>query len=196
MWGGGAASPKREPSERVKAILADLTLEQKIGQLNQLATNTVARNVYSHELDAEKALAFAQNNFIGSFLSPPTAVVGPPINKTDMVKFIYDLQTIFVNNGAQLPLLLGSDAVHGHHYIRGATIFPHQINLGAALNPALSMKMAEITAKDTRAVGFTWNFSPILDIAQHPGWPRMFESFGEDPHVRTLPPDPKMKWNK
>ena len=96
---------------------------------------------------------------------------------------IYDLQRIFLEEGVQLPVLYGVDSVHGANYVGGATLFPQQINGAASFNRELVERMGAITAKDTRAVGAPWTFAPILDLATHPAWPRMYETFGEDPYL-------------
>ncbi len=80
-----------------------------------------------------------------------------------------------------VPILFGIDAVHGHNNVRGATIFPHNIGLGAAGSPQLAAEIARITAKEMRATGLDWNFAPTLAVVGNSQWGRTYESFGCDP---------------
>ncbi|KAG0226037.1 hypothetical protein BGW41_004420 [Actinomortierella wolfii] len=75
------------------------------------------------------------------------------------------------------------DSVHGANYVDGAILFPQQIGLAATFNPVIAEEVGRITAKDTRTAGIPWVFGPILDVAVHKMWPRVYETFGEDPHV-------------
>ena len=80
-----------------------------------------------------------------------------------------------------VPILFGLDAVHGHNNVRGATIFPHNIGLGATGDPQLAAEAARVTAKEVLATGVEWSFSPTLAVAGNPQWGRTYESFGNDP---------------
>ena len=80
-------------------------------------------------------------------------------------------------------MVFGLDSVHGAIYVRGATIFPHQINQAATFNTTATQQAGRITAKDTKAAGIPWVFTPILGIATKPAWSRVMETFGEDPHL-------------
>ena len=80
-----------------------------------------------------------------------------------------------------IPILFGIDAVHGHNNVRGATIFPHNIGLGAAGDPGLAAEVARATAKEMLATGLEWNFAPTLAVAGNCQWGRTYESFGSDP---------------
>lgn len=82
---------------------------------------------------------------------------------------------------AGIPILFGVDAVHGHGNLRGATIFPHSIGLGAANDPELVARIARVTAREILASGLDWNFEPTLAVVQNCQWGRTYESFGSDP---------------
>ena len=85
-----------------------------------------------------------------------------------------------------IPVLWGTDAVHGHNNVRGATLFPHNIGLGAARNPELIEAIAEATAREVTATGIPWTFAPTLAVARDDRWGRTYESYSEDPElVRT-----------
>ena len=80
-------------------------------------------------------------------------------------------------------MLWGTDAVHGHNNIPGATIFPHNIALGAARDPALIRRIGEITALEVRVTGLDWAFSPTVAVARDARWGRTYESYSEDPDL-------------
>ena len=77
----------------------------------------------------------------------------------------------------------GSDAVHGHNNIVGATLFPHNIGLGAARDPALMRRIGAVTAIEMRVTGLDWTFAPTLAVARDDRWGRTYESFSEDPAI-------------
>ncbi|MGH8550382.1 MAG: glycoside hydrolase family 3 N-terminal domain-containing protein [Methylococcales bacterium] len=85
-----------------------------------------------------------------------------------------------------IPVLYGIDAVHGHHYLRNGTVFPHNLGLAATWNPELVRKIYELTALEARATGIPWNFAPVLDVGRQPFWSRFFETFGEDSYLVSV----------
>ena len=85
------------------------------------------------------------------------------------------------DHGFGIPILFGVDAVHGHGNLRGATIFPHSIGLGAANSPELVARIARVTAREILASGLDWNFAPTIAVVQNCQWGRTYESFGNDP---------------
>jgi beta-glucosidase len=95
-------------------------------------------------------------------------------------------QTRALSTRLGIPLIYGVDAVHGHSNVFGATIFPHNIGLGATRNPELIRRVGEITAKEVYATGILWTFSPCLCVARDERWGRTYESFGEDPEIATM----------
>ena len=84
-----------------------------------------------------------------------------------------------------IPLLYGVDAVHGHQLVPGATVFPHNIGLGATGDPDLVERIAAATAVEVAATGASWNFAPCVAVVQDVRWGRTYESFGEDPALVT-----------
>ena len=85
----------------------------------------------------------------------------------------------------QIPLIYGVDAVHGHNNVVGATLFPHNIGLGATRDPALVERVGQVTANEVRATGIPWTFAPCLCVTRDERWGRSYESFGEDPALVT-----------
>ncbi|CAK4080501.1 unnamed protein product, partial [Aphanomyces euteiches] len=83
------------------------------------------------------------------------------------------------------PIIYGLDSVHGANYVKDAVLFPQQINIGATFNPKFAKSMGTIAARDTKASGMNWLFTPILDVSRHKAWPRTYETYGEDPLVAS-----------
>ena len=85
-----------------------------------------------------------------------------------------------------IPILYGVDAVHGQNNVTGATIFPHNIGLGAANDPDLVERIARITAREVLATGVDWTFAPTLAVARNKQWGRTYESYSEDRDCHLL----------
>ena len=83
----------------------------------------------------------------------------------------------------KVPVIWGTDAVHGHNNVYGATLFPHNIGLGAAHDPKLLQRIGHATAEQVRATGISWAFAPTLAVVQNPRWGRTYESYSSDPEL-------------
>lgn len=178
--GAGAAgdladAPYRDPSLPVDVRVADLlgrmTLEEKVGQMAQAERADV---------DADPSLITEFG--LGSLLSGggSTPASNTPEAWADMVD---RYQQAALDTRLGIPLLYGVDSVHGHGNLYGATVFPHNIGLGATRDPELVRRIAHITAEETRASGPQWAFAPCLCVARDDRWGRTYESFGEDPDL-------------
>ena len=162
----------REPvAARVEDLLGRMTLAEKIGQMAQAERADV---------DADPSLI--TTNHLGSILSGGGSVPSPntPEAWADMVD---RFQRAALETRLGIPLLYGVDSVHGHANLKGATVFPHNIGLGATRDPALVEEIAHITAEETRASGPQWAFAPCLCVARDDRWGRTYESFGETPEL-------------
>ncbi|MDM4720855.1 carbohydrate binding domain-containing protein [Micromonospora sp. WMMA1363] len=160
--------PSRPVDERVADLLGRMSVEEKVGQMTQAERNA---------LDAPDDPATWR---LGSLLSGGGSTPDPntPESWADMVD---GYQTRTLQTRLQIPLVYGVDAVHGHSNLRGATIFPHNIGLGAARDPDLVERAGHITAKETRATGPQWSFAPCACVARDDRWGRTYEAYGEDP---------------
>ncbi|HCV81262.1 MAG TPA: beta-glucosidase, partial [Zunongwangia profunda] len=96
---------------------------------------------------------------------------------------ISQIQETALKDRLEIPVLYGVDMIHGATYTVGATMFPQQIGQAATRNRDLVRRGAEVTAYETRASSISWNFSPVLDLGMDPRFPRIWESFGEDPYL-------------
>ena len=158
--------PKVPIEERVEDLLARMTLAEKIGQMTQVERNSI------HNEDITTW-------FVGSLLSGGGGYPTPntPEAWADMVNGYqeYALQTRL-----GIPLIYGVDAVHGHGNLRGATIFPHNIGLGATRDPELVERIGRVTALEMIATGIYWNFGPVVAVPRDIRWGRTYEGYSEN----------------
>ncbi|MDM9632604.1 glycoside hydrolase family 3 protein [Robiginitalea aurantiaca] len=154
-----------ETERKIDALLKGLTLEQKIGQMTQ---------VLHFEPLTEGEVAAGR---IGSVIHTQGPLPGE--GAMGWQQRFRNLQEMALASGPGIPLLFGVDAVHGQNTYEGATIFPHNIGLGASQNADLVEKAAAITALEAQATGFNWVFSPCIAIPFNEKWGRVYEAFSE-----------------
>ena len=152
--------------QRVESLLAQMTLDEKIGQMVQV------------DMLALKNKADIQKYFLGSMLSGGSS--DPADNRPETwLKAVNEYQSWALKTRLKIPLIYGIDAVHGHNNIDGAVVFPHHIGLGATHNPALVEQAEHITALEVAGTGIRWAFAPCIAVAQNERWGRTYESFGD-----------------
>ena len=156
---------------RVAQLLSRLTSAQKVGQLIQADIGSITPDDLRHY-----PLGSILN---GGNSSPRDDKLAAPSEWLTLADRFYDAAMAASPIG--LPLLWGTDAVHGHNNIPGATIFPHNIGLGAARDAQLIRRIGEITALEVRVTGLDWAFSPTVAVARDARWGRTYESFAENP---------------
>ncbi|WP_207946047.1 glycoside hydrolase family 3 protein [Actinomadura sp. 7K534] len=174
-----AAAPAHAPyldqrlpvPKRVADLLRRMTLEEKVGQMTQ-----AERGAVDGDRDQITALK------LGSVLSGGGSVPADntPAGWADMVD-AYQEKALATR--LRIPLLYGIDSVHGHGNLVGATVFPHNIGMGAARNPGLVREIQAITAKETRATGPQWIFGPCVCVVRDLRWGRSYEAYGETPEL-------------
>ena len=151
--------------QKVEALLEQMTLDEKIGQMSQIRHFE------------ENADAHISEKFIGSVIH--TQGPTPGNSAKEWQKRFIELQKKALATRLGIPLLFGVDAVHGQNTFEGATIFPHNIGLGATNNEELVYEIAKITALESQATGFNWVFSPCVAIPYNEKWGRVYEAFSE-----------------
>lgn len=166
---------------KVKQLLAQMTLEEKIGQMTQISIQVVSKTRgtvdQKHEIDHEKLVEAITKYHVGSILNVWDVAHSPEYWQ----ELITQIQNIAIKDTRLgIPVIYGIDAIHGANYTLGATIFPQNIAMAATWNPELVRRNAAITAREVRACGIPWNFNPVLGVGRQPLWPRLFETFGED----------------
>ncbi|MDT8439005.1 MAG: glycoside hydrolase family 3 N-terminal domain-containing protein [Wenzhouxiangellaceae bacterium] len=163
---------------RIDALMARMSLEQKIGQIIQAEIQHVTPD------EIQRYGLGSVLNGGGSF---PELDRRAPIAKwTELATALHEAARRPMAEGLPaIPLLWGTDAVHGHNNVHGATIFPHNIALGATRNAELVRAIARATAEDVAATGIDWNFAPTLAVSRDLRWGRAYESFSSDPQLVT-----------
>lgn len=175
--------PDAATRERVTALLARMTLDEKIGQMTQLTVQAVASSKQEPgriALDQAKLQRAIVDRHVGSIIN--VLDVALPLSAwQSLITQIQDVAT--KRTRLSIPVLYGIDFVHGANYLREGTIFPHNIGLAATFDRDLAERTGEVTARQAAAAGLFWNFAPVLDVGRQPAWPRFYETFGEDPLV-------------
>jgi beta-glucosidase len=167
-----ALPPDRRLERRIDALLARMTPEQKVGQLIQADIDSITPDDLRHY-----PLGSILN---GGNSSPHGDKLAPPGEWLTLADRFYDA-SVAAPGSPGIPALWGTDAVHGHNNIPGATIFPHNIGLGAARDPQLIRRIGEITALEVRVTGLDWAFSPTAAVARDARWGRTYESYSHNP---------------
>ncbi|AOA73848.1 beta-glucosidase [Stenotrophomonas rhizophila] len=159
---------------RVRSILAQMTLAQKVGQMTQPEIK---------QITPEQVRTY----YIGSVLNGGGSWPGMDKHASvaDWVKLAdaYHAASLATDARTPVPVIWGTDAVHGHSNVFGATLFPHNIGLGATRDAALIERIGAATGTATRATGIGWVFAPTLAVAHDPRWGRTYESFSSDPSI-------------
>ncbi|MEN6435429.1 MAG: glycoside hydrolase family 3 protein, partial [Anaerolineaceae bacterium] len=155
----------------IEDLLSRMTLEEKIGQMTQVERGSIKPG------DIKKY-------FIGSILSGGGSYPTPN-NINSWVEMITQFQDEALSTRLQIPIIYGIDAVHGMASLYGATVFPQQVGLGATRDIDLVRQIGQATAEEMVAAGITWNFAPVVAVAQDIRWGRAYESYGEDTDLVT-----------
>ncbi|KAG6482121.1 beta-glucosidase BoGH3B-like [Zingiber officinale] len=159
--------PEQPISVRIKDLMRRMTLPEKIGQMTQIERGVASAQVM-------------QDYFIGSVLGGGGSVPGPQASPEDWVNMVNGFQKGSLATRLGIPLIYGIDAVHGHNNVYKATIFPHNIGLGATRDPLLVKRIGAATALEVRATGIPYVFAPCVAVCRDPRWGRCYESYGED----------------
>lgn len=153
--------------DRVAALLSQMTLEEKIGQMVQAE---------QAGLSPDDVTTYG----IGSVLSGGGSAPSTGNTAADWQARVNELKEAALKTRLGIPLLYGVDAVHGNNNVYGATLFPHNIGLGAANDPELMEEIGEVVASEVRAIGVQWTFAPTLGNPQNVSWGRTYECFSEN----------------
>lgn len=162
--------PKQPLNVRINDLLSRMTLAEKIGQMSQIARENATAEVIN-------------KYFIGSVLSGGGSVPAPKASVETWVNMVNEMQKAALSTRLGIPMIYGIDAVHGHNNVYKATIFPHNVGLGATREPALVKRIGAATALEVRATGIPYVFAPCVAVCRDPRWGRCYESYSEDPKV-------------
>lgn len=179
------AIPKDNDVEKqVEKILSQMTLEQKVGQMAEIAIDLLGKleadpnGNRQFNLNEENLENIMSKYKVGSVLNAPGRAL-PAEQWNPLIEKINDASIRHTG----IATLYGIDAIHGTTYTAGASLFPQEVNAAASFNRALTRRMAEMTAYEVRASNIPWTYSPTLDLGRRHAWPRCWESFSEDAYL-------------
>nr|XP_029120726.1 uncharacterized protein LOC105046272 isoform X2 [Elaeis guineensis] len=170
--------PYKDPNQpveaRVRDLLSRMTLAEKAGQVAQ-----IERSIASP--------AALTGRFIGSVLNAGGSAPRERASAEEWAEMVDEMQRWALASRLGIPIIYGTDAVHGNNNLYGATIFPHNVGLGATRDGDLARRIGEATALEVRASGIHWAFAPCVAVCRDPRWGRCYESYSEDTEVvRTM----------
>jgi beta-glucosidase len=168
---------------KITALLKGMTLEEKVGQMAQVAIDQLGATNYTTKtfsLDPAKLKDVLVTYKVGSVLNTPPSIL---LTAQQWNGVIRDINTTAQQNRLKIPVIYGLDDIHGANYVGGFTSFPQEIGQAATWNRQLVHDGGVITAYESRAAGVPWSFSPVLDLGNNPMWPRIWEGYGEDPYL-------------
>ena len=171
----GTMTGRAQPAvdARVDALLAQMSLDEKIGQMVQV------------DMAGLHDKTDIQKYFIGSMLSGGNSDPADNLPQA-WLQAVSDYQSYALKTRLKIPLLYGIDAVHGHNNIDGAVIFPHDIGIGATHDLKLAGQAARVTAEEVAGTGINWAFGPCVAVAEDIRWGRIYESFSDNPKLVSM----------
>lgn len=176
---GAPAIPEDKAIEsKVESVLKTLTLEEKAGQMVQLTSETFCTDGL---VDTAKVRHLVREYKIGSFLNMIGVSSRPRAITAEQIKKIQDITM----DELGIPMIYGLDMIHGATYLDDATFYPQEVNLAATFDRSYANMMGKVIAYESRAAMTPWVFSPVMDLSRNPCWPRVWESWGEDPYLQS-----------
>ncbi|MGJ8680032.1 glycoside hydrolase family 3 protein [Paraglaciecola sp.] len=177
LWPKQSSPLKRDPEQEAKIaeMLGKMTLEEKVGQVIQGDIASVT---------PEDVKKYHLGSILNGGNSAPNGDNRSPAEDWLKLADKFWLASTDTSDGFMgIPALWGIDAVHGNNNVSGATVFPHNIGLGAANSPELMEKIGAVTAKEVLVTGIDWTFAPTIAVVQNDRWGRTFESYSEKPGI-------------
>ena len=179
---------------KVEKKLASMTLDEKIGQMLELNFDVMGKMAVSDGkrqwvLNETMLDTIISKYKIGSILNAPGTKAATVKQWQEWIGLIQEKSMKYIG----IPDVYGLDQNHGVTYTQAGTLFPQPINLAASFNTELAFSGAQITAYESRASNCPWVYNPVLDLGRDPRWPRIWESFGEDPIVNARMAEAEIK---
>ncbi len=165
---------------KVESVLKGMSLKEKAGQLVQLSIVTLEDET-REALDPAKLDKIIGEYKVGSILNVMHDMAHTREHTANMVRQIQEKSMEVLG----IPCIYGLDMIHGASYLIDGSFYPQEINLGATFNREYARMMGEAMAYETRAAQVPWVFSPVMDLGRDPRWPRLWESWGEDPYLQS-----------
>ena len=176
---GSSAIPEDKAVEsKVESVLKKMTIEEKVGQMVQLTAGAFCTDDL---VDTAKVRQLVKEYKIGSFLNTFGPTSRPRAVTAEQIKKIQDITMEELG----IPMVYGLDMIHGATYLDDATFYPQEVNLAATFDRSYAEMMGKVIAYESRAAMTPWVFSPVMDLSRNPSWPRVWESWGEDPYLQS-----------
>ena len=175
-----AIAPDKDVEAKVEKVLKGMTLEEKAGQMVQLSIMLI-ENQTRDDVDPAKMDVIFGKYKVGSILN---VMQDHAFSREKTADYLRKIQESSMKN-IGIPCIYGLDMIHGASYLTDGTLFPQEINLAATFNREYAKAMGEVMAYETRAAQCPWVFSPVMDLGRDPRWPRIWESYGEDPYLQA-----------
>lgn len=176
---GSSAIPEDKAVEKkVESVMKKMTLEEKVGQMVQLTAGAFCTDDL---VDTAKVRHLVKEYKIGSFLNTFGPTSRPRAVTAEQIKKIQDITMEELG----IPMVYGLDMIHGASYLDDATFYPQEVNLAATFDRSYAEMMGKVIAYESRAAMTPWVFSPVMDLSRNPSWPRVWESWGEDPYLQS-----------
>ena len=174
------AAPAKSASveERVEALLDQMTLAEKVGQMTQINITLINNTGEQKDvtLNEQKLRDIVSTHHVGSFLN------GEAVPGSQWYEYSRKLQKVAMEaSRLNIPIVYGIDHIHGASYVANSTIFPQAINIGSTFNNDFAYNAGKVTVMESADLGHHWVFAPVLDVGLNPYWPRYWETYGEDP---------------
>jgi len=161
--------------QKITDLMAGMTLAQKVAQMIQPEIR---------DITVEDMRKYGFGSFLnGGGAFPNDNKHATPADWIALAEAMYQASVDDSLDGSRIPTMWGTDAVHGHNNVIGATLFPHNIGLGAANNPALIEQIAKVTAREVMVTGIDWVFAPTVAVVRDDRWGRTYEGYSEDPDI-------------
>jgi len=171
-------SEVKEDSEleaKITALMSKMTLAQKVAQMMQPEIR---------DITVEDMRQYGFGSYLnGGGAFPNNNKHSTPADWIALAEAMYQASMDDSQDGIRIPTMWGTDAVHGHNNVIGATLFPHNIGLGAANNPELIERIAQVTATEVMVTGIDWVFAPTVATVRDDRWGRTYEGYSEDPEI-------------
>ena len=176
--GPGAIPEDKAVEKKVESVLKKMTIEEKVGQMVQLTAGAFCTDDL---VDTAKVRHLVKEYKIGSFLNTFGPTSRPRAVTAEQIKKIQDITMEELG----IPMVYGLDMIHGASYLDDATFYPQEVNLAATFDRSYAEMMGKVIAYESRAAMTPWVFSPVMDLSRNPSWPRVWESWGEDPYLQS-----------
>ena len=175
-----AIAPDAAVEAKVEQVLKGMTLEEKVGQMVQLSIDIIS-NEARDDVDPAKMDVIFGKYKIGSILN---VLQDHAFDRAKTADFISKIQAKSMEH-IGIPCIYGLDMIHGASYLTDGSLYPQEINLAATFNRDYAFQMGRAMAYETRAAQCPWVFSPVMDLGRDARWPRLWESYGEDPYLQA-----------